>query len=55
MKNTKLNFEDFKNEKLSDNHKKTVRGGDTEPGRANGAGSLQPQKAIETEPKVLTN
>lgn len=44
MKNKKLNFEDFKNEKISKDQQKTILGGDptgpTEPGRANGAGSL---------------
>ncbi len=42
MKNQKLNFEDFENEKLSKNQQKTVRGGDDEPidpGKGNGKGN----------------
>ena len=40
MTTQKLTFEDFQIEKLSKNQQKTIQGGDTEPGRGTGNGSL---------------
>ncbi|MFH6947393.1 rSAM-modified peptide [Flavobacterium sp. FlaQc-51] len=42
MKNCKLNFEDFENEKLSKKQQKTIHGGDEEPTKGNGNGSGRP-------------